>query len=190
MKGQMLTETKFRTPEFRVSFPHLFEAHTVQEGDKPSYSVQMIFDRDTKLTVFKKAVKAVQKSKFQDKKIKSEKIKHVRDGNEIENSDGEIRPETKDKWVIQVASKNRRPRVLNARREDIINPDEIYGGCYAVAVIEAYGYDNQYGRGISFGLLGVQKTRDGEPFVGGVSTDDFEDIEFEDAEDDDSEGPY
>ena len=40
MKSELV---KFVTPEFRASFPALFEARAAKEGDKPKYSVQMLF---------------------------------------------------------------------------------------------------------------------------------------------------
>lgn len=43
-KQRMKSELeKFVTPEFRASFPALFEPRAAKEGDKPKYSVQMLF---------------------------------------------------------------------------------------------------------------------------------------------------
>ncbi|NIV93773.1 DUF2815 family protein [candidate division KSB1 bacterium] len=187
-KGKMITSTKFRTPEFRVSFPHLFEPHGFENED-PCYSVNALFPQSANLKCFDKAVRAVIDEKLGGKKSKKLQITELKDGDEIETKDGEPRPETQGKTVIRLKSKNRKPRLLDSARDDITNPDEIYGGCYGVAVVEAYLWKNSFGIGVTFGLLGFQKTRDGEPFLGGVDVDDFEDVEeFED--DDDQDGDY
>ena len=67
-----------------------------------------------------------------------------------------------------------------------IDPDEIYGGCYVFAALGAYPYDMMGNRGVSFGLDGIQKVADGDPFDGrsraedvfGVLDDDDDDEDF------------
>jgi len=182
-KGKMLSSTKFRTPEFRMSFPHLFEPHGF-EDETPCHSVTALFPQSANLKCFEKAVQAIIDEKLNGKRSKKLKIAEIKDGDEIETKEGDPRPETQGKMVIRLKSKNRKPRVFDSSRDDIDNPDEIYGGCYGVAVVEAYLWKNSFGIGVSFGLLGVQKTRDGEPFLGGVDADDFEDVDIDEDEDD------
>ena len=49
-------------------------------------------------------------------------------------------------------------------KHPITQQDEIYGGCYCKAQLNAYAYEQAGNRGISFGLLHLQKVKDGEPF--------------------------
>ena len=185
-KGKMITKTKFRTPEFRVSFPSLFEPRGFEE-EAPCYSVTSLFPSEANLSVFDNAVQGVIDEKLNGKKPKSLKITGIRDGDEMETKEGKPRPETQGMQVSRLKAKTRRPRLFDASRQELVNPDEIYGGCYGVAIVEAYYWNNSFGKGISFGLLGFQKTRDGEPFVGGVAAEDFEEIEPLEDEDDDAE---
>jgi hypothetical protein len=47
-----------------------------------------------------------------------------------------------------------------------VDENGFYAGCYARATVTAYGYDRAGNIGVSFGLQGVQKLRDGEAFNG------------------------
>ena len=48
---------KVMTPKFRVSFPNVFRAKAIKEGDEPKFSIAMLFDEDTDLSEMKKAAK-------------------------------------------------------------------------------------------------------------------------------------
>jgi hypothetical protein len=172
--GKMLGPRKFRTPEFRVSFPHVFEAVGF-EGEDPCYSVTCLFDGDKSMKVFEKAIEGVINEKLNGRRPGGLKVSGARDGDEIYTQDGKPRPECAGQTVIRLKSKHRKPQVFDASRNQIVDPEEIYGGCYAIAVVEAYYWSNSFGKGISYSLLGLQKTRDGDAFVGGVSSNDFED---------------
>ena len=43
-------------------------------------------------------------------------------------------------------------------------PNEFYSGCWAIASVNAYAYDNAGNRGAAFGLLNLQKIKDDKPF--------------------------
>lgn len=185
-KGKMLSDKKFRTPEFRMSFPALFEPHGF-EGEDPCYSLTALFDEEKDLKVFEKAIKGAIEDKLNGKRPKNLKITSFRDGDDMLTQSGDPRPECQGQQVIKLKAKNRKPKLIDRVKTPIVNPEEIYGGCYAVAVVEAYYWKNSFGQGISFGLLGVQKTRDGDHFIGGVSDKDFD--EYDDL-DDDEDGEF
>ena len=46
--GQL--NTKVNTGEVRLSYCHLFEPHAFDEGQEAKYSVQIIFDKNDKVT--------------------------------------------------------------------------------------------------------------------------------------------
>ena len=46
--GQL--NTKVKTGEVRLSYCHLFEPHAFDEGQEAKYSVQIIFDKNDKVT--------------------------------------------------------------------------------------------------------------------------------------------
>jgi len=68
-----------------------------------------------------------------------------------------------------------KPGVVDQNVEDIIDPAQIYAGCYAQATVNAYAYDFKGNAGVAFGLGNIQKTRDGDPIGGGRTRakDDF-----------------
>ena len=179
-KGKMLSSIKFRTPVFRVSFPALFEPKSFEDGP-PVYSVTTLFDADADLSVFEKAVKGVIQDKLNGKRPKKLKVTEIQDGDDIEKKNGDPREECQGKRVIQLRSK-RKPVIVDNYREPITDPEEVYGGCYATAIVQAFYWDNKFGSGVSFDLVALQKIKNGEPFVGSqFAKDDFE--EYEDDED-------
>lgn len=71
-----------------------------------------------------------------------------------------------------------KPGVINAQKQEIMNPQEAYGGAYFRAQVHAYWYDVKGNKGVTFGLDNVQLIRDGEPFGGRQKAEDaFDAIE-------------
>ena len=172
-KGKLLSTTKFRTPEFRVSFPAVFEPKAFAD-EKPSWSLVCLFDKDADLSVFQQAVSNVIKEKLGGARPPGLKVPQTKDGDAVVTTAGKPRPETAGKRMITLRNKHRAPRVVDASVRDIDDPTQIYGGCYGCAIVDAYLWSNSFGKGISFNLLGFQKTRDGDPFQGAARDEDFE----------------
>lgn len=76
--------------------------------------------------------------------------------------------------MITVSSKTK-PVIVDAFRNEITNQTEVYSGCYGRAAINFFGYNSHGKKGISAGLLSIQKLSDGEPFGTVGSADDFND---------------
>lgn len=71
-----------------------------------------------------------------------------------------------------------KPGIVNAAKQEIMNPQEVYGGAYFKAQVHAYWYDVKGNKGVTFGLDNVQLIRDGEPFGGKQKAEDaFDAIE-------------
>lgn len=180
------TKLKLTTPEFRVSFPSVFEAKKVNETDaKAKFSVQMLFrvgatkestaagEKVVDITALKQAVANCLTEKFGADKAKWPKNLRLpfRDGKE-KDYDGY------GEGVIFVgASSTMKPGLVDSNVQPIITPNEFYGGCYARATINPYYYDVKGNKGVAFGLQNIQKLRDGEPFSGRAKAeDDFDAI--------------
>ena len=56
--------------------------------------------------------------------------------------------------------------VVNAQRQPIIDPDDVYSGCYVNMAVEFYAYSNSGNKGIGASLIGVQKVKDGDRLGG------------------------
>lgn len=162
---------KVMTGEFRVSWPQVFEPKLDQSGNGPFYSLQMIFDKGDDLS----KLEALIESKIQEKwgtKRPSNLILPLRDGDE-ERSDQEA---YKNKLFANAKTKFK-PGLVNAQVEPIIDQTEFYPGCYARATLTAYAWEKAGKRGVSFGPVNIQKTRDGERLDGAVSAEnEFEAI--------------
>ena len=65
---------------------------------------------------------------------------------------------------------------MDSFRNEITDPGELYSGCYGRAAINFYAYSRNGKKGISAGLLSVQKLHDGDALGGARgSADDFDD---------------
>jgi hypothetical protein len=68
------------------------------------------------------------------------------------------------------ASSLNQPGVVDAAVQPILNPSELYSGCYGRVSIRFYVYNKNGNRGIACGLGNVQKLADGEPLAAGMTT--------------------
>ena len=82
-------------------------------------------------------------------------------------------------------SSKQKPVVVDAFGNAITDPGEVYSGCYGRASINFFGYNRAGKKGLSAGLLAIQKLHDGEPFGTVGSADDFNDGYTDAAGDDD-----
>lgn len=172
-------QPKLTTPEFRVSFPSLFEARAAEEGQKAKYSVAMIFRKtDPALAKLRAAIDKAGRDHFGGA---WESVKHmkptIRDGAEKEKLDG-YGPTV----VFASASSMRRPGVVGPDLAPILDASDIYAGCFGRATLVPYAYDKKGNKGVALGLRNFQKLRDGDRLDGGTPPeDDFNAVEAEPA---------
>lgn len=162
-------DTKIITPVFRLSFPNIWVARPNElKNGELQYSIVMLFDKKaaaTELKAMKELAGKVATFRFgaNTKGLRSP----FRDGDTDTNRAGDLRkdnnPVISGMIYINAWSKNK-PGVVNAKAEIIMDQDEVYGGCYCKAQLNCYAYDTAGNRGVSFGLLHVQKIKDGDPF--------------------------
>lgn len=164
-------ETQILTPVFRMSFPNLFEPKYNELAEKNQYSVVMMFDKKNvaELKGMYDLMKKVANHRFgaNAKGLKNP----FKDGDTARNQAEELikdkNPSYAGHMILSSWSKNQ-PGIVDQKLQVIINHDEIYGGCYARAQLNCYAYEVKGNRGVSFGLLHIQKIKDGDPF--GVRT--------------------
>ena len=171
--------TKVVTGKVRFSFCSLFEPKEAQGGGDPKYSVTLLIPKSDTATVGKlKAAIAEAREVFCKRNGASAlpaKPNHtMHDGDGLRDSGEPYGPECKGCYVITVSSKNK-PVVVDNFRNEITDPGEVYSGCYGRAAINFFGYNSNGKKGISAGLLSIQKLHDGEPFGTVGSADDFND---------------
>lgn len=157
------------TPEFRVSFPQIFEPKSIN-GSAPKYSIVMLFPKGCDLTDMVNAIKAAGVSKFPDDKGFFQKLAlpfptEEECGYKLGLKDQNFKRKAEKyegyeagAYTATATAKNQ-PGVVDANLQRIINPEDIYPGCWARAQVNIVGYD-AVGNGVGIYLNNLQKTRD------------------------------
>lgn len=168
---------KLQTPVFRVAFPAVFEPKALTDEQKPKYSIVMLFvlaelaknpAEKALFEALKKACQAVAADKW-PKGIPANLNSPFKDGAEKVDYQG-FGPGT----VYVNAKSNTRPGLVDQNVQKIMDKEDFYGGCYARATVNPFAWEYAGKKGISFGLLNLQKVKDGEPFGGrSRAEDDF-----------------
>lgn len=177
-----MTNTQVVTGECRLSFVNLFEAKAMKEGDTPKYSVTAIIPKSDTKTVeaIKAAIRAAAENGAQKHfggRVPTNVANTFKDGDTETNDMGDLQnekyPEYKGNYYIRLATKFR-PKVLDANRQEIIDPTECYSGMYGRVSMTFFAYSGDGKRGVSASLNNVMKTRDGEPLTSALSGDEFD----------------
>lgn len=162
------------TPEFRVSYPHVFKPQAPKPGDKLKFSITMLFPKDTEMLglspdgkprSMKRVIKNAKLAEFGPEENWPKKLRSpVLDGDdaEYEGKEGYA-----GHWVIKATTgEDQRPSVVDKAMTPITTPADFYPGCYARAYVYAYVWTYMNKQGVGFILDHVQKLRDGKSFGG------------------------
>jgi len=172
--------SRINTPEFRVAFPHVFKPKKNNLSGDDEFCLVALFPKGANLNGLKKAaMDAVIETWGPDKNKWPKGLKTpFKDQGEREktNDDGSTSlPDGYEKGCVYLNLKStQRPSVVDQAVQEILNPTEFYGGCWAIASVNAYTYDHTVNKGVTFGLGNVQKSKEDDAF-GNRSTpqDDF-----------------
>ena len=181
--------TKIVTGKVRFSYANIFEAREPQGGGEAKYSITLLIPKSDTVTVgkIKEAMNEARENfcKRNGANALPAKFNHtLHDGDGLRDSGEPYGPECKGCYVITVSSKQK-PVIVDSFRNEITDPGELYSGCYGRAAINFYGYSRSGKKGISAGLLSVQKLHDGDALGGARgSANDFDD-DYNDGADDD-----
>lgn len=153
----------------RLSFPHLFEPHAMEEGQEKKYGATFILDNDTHSKTLDKIESVIARLAldFWKKKISFKTC--LRDGNDKADMDG-----YGDGVMFIAASRKTRPAVVDRQVNPLIEEDGIiYAGCWVNATIRLWVQDNKWGKRVNAELRAVQFVKDGESFgAGPVNAED------------------
>jgi hypothetical protein len=161
------TKTKLVTGKVRLSFAHLFTPVAAMGSDKEKYSVSVIIPKSDTETInkFNKAFKEVAEANAAvfggavPKNLKG----GLRDGDEEKDDEAYA-----NSYFFN-ASSGQRPGVVDADMNEIIDPNEVYSGCYGRVSVTLYPYNTSGSKGVAYGLNNVQKLADGDRLGGGSS---------------------
>ena len=175
-----LSKTQVVTGKCRFSFVNVFEPKAMREGDEPKYSLTLIIPKSDTKTVeaIKAAIRAAAEAGAQKHfggRVPTEVSHTFKDGDTEKDDMGDLKkvkyPEYADSYFIRVSTK-RKPKVLDVNKNEILDPTEVYSGCYGRASITFFAYSGEK-RGVSAALNNVQKVEDGTPLVNTLSGDEF-----------------
>lgn len=169
--------TKVVTGKVRLSYCNLFEPRAQEEGGDPKYSVTILIPKSDKVTLAKlqAAQEAAIAAKWSSKRP-AKVASTLHDGDGVKEKTGEpYGDECKGCFVMTVSSKQK-PGIVDINLNEVLDKTAIVSGDYGRVSINAYGYDRNGNRGVSFGLNNVQFVEKGEP-LGNRSRaeDDFAD---------------
>lgn len=178
-----LNKNQVVTGEARLSFVNLFEPKKIGENDKDAkyYCTVIIPKTDTRtIEAIKAAIKAAAEAGAQKHfggRVPTNVNNTFYDGDTATDDMGELKnikyPEYKDSYFIRVSTRFK-PKVLDANRQEIIDPTEVYSGMYGRVSMTFFAYSGDGRRGVSAVLNNVMKTRDGEPLTSMLSGDEFD----------------
>lgn len=160
---------KLITPEFRGSFVSLDQPRRLK-GDpdsEPKYQMLIPIDPDDDFwEQLEDEIQAVAKEKFG--KVPAKLKSPVKDG----DTDGEEYDNLSGMKFIN-ASNSRKPGVVDADLDPIIDPDELYSGAWYRASVNVWAWDHPTGgKGCSVSLNNVMKIRDDDRFDGSTSAEE------------------
>lgn len=199
------------TPEFRVSYPAVFEPKFNKLSKQMEYSIVALFKKGQDLSKLLAAADKVTKERWA-KKVPKKFKNPFKDQAEAEKENEEtgetFMPDGYKKGAIMLRMKTKEMpeiRDLKNQKKPITDPAEFYAGCYAIADVYINSYDIEDGMstGVSVSLNSLLKTRDGDPFSGkrkaeeafaAIEADEDEeestDSDDDDEDDDDGHNPF
>ncbi len=162
------------TPVGRLSYPKLFrpERNQLNPESDPKFSCVLIFDeaaqKDHRFLELRRAANDCATAKW-GAKLPSNLKSPFREGAE-KASDG-----YGEGTVFVNMTAKRKPGVIGPDKQPADEGD-VYAGCYVIANVNPFAYDEKGNRGISFGLNNIMKIRDGETLAGISAEDAFANV--------------
>jgi len=162
-----MNATQMTTGKVRLSYAHLFKPYAHVDGQTPKYSTTILIPKSDTVTIekIKKAINAALETGKNSKwggKIPKTYHSPLRDG-DAEKDD----PLYEGCYFMSCnANADRKPTIYDLSLNEILDPNEVYSGCYARVNINFYPYSASGNNGIAVGLNMVQKVADGDKLGG------------------------
>jgi hypothetical protein len=166
------------TPEATISYPKLFRAEAMEEGDEKKFSAAFIFDADADLSELKAAVIAAGKAKWGDQ------FEGMLANGQLRSPfrSGSEKSGYPDDSTFFNARSGRKPGVVSTipdaegRPTVITDENDVVAGAKVKAAVAVFTYDRMGNKGISFGLNAVQLLRPPTEEETGGGDDALEDL--------------
>lgn len=181
--------------DVRFSYVNIFDPRPGNSGGDAKYSVTLLIPKEDPFGNLPKIKAAMAEARANfcrkngESALPAKPVSTLHDGDGLKENGDPYGEECKGHYVMTVSSRlDNPPKVLDLNKKPITDRSVLYSGCYGQAVVNFYGYNANGRKGISAGLQGLRKMRDGDPLGGGVGCreSDFDDVKVPGAEDDDS----
>lgn len=179
--------SKVVTGKVRFSYVNIFKSRAFQADQDAKFSICLLIPKEDKATLKKiraaidEAIQEGISTKWNGKKPANIKLP-LRDGDEERADEA---PEYADMMFLN-ANSTQKPGIVDKDLNEILDPDEVYSGCWGRASVNFYPFSVNGNKGIGVGLNNVQKLKDGERLgaTRASAESDFGD-DFDDGDDDD-----
>ena len=154
--------TKVVTGKVRFSYVNIFKSRAFQADQDAKFSICLLIPKEDKATLKKikaaidEAIQEGISSKWNGKKPANVKLP-LRDGDEERADEA---PEYEGMMFLN-ANSTQKPGIVDKDLNEILDPDEVYSGCWGRASINFYPFSVNGNKGIGVGLNNVQKLKDG-----------------------------
>lgn len=168
------------TPEAILSYPNLFTPRAMGDQE-PKYSCALVFPEGTDLTAMKQAALDALTEEWGEKAPAMVKAGQARWPFRDNPDDVALKGYPEGSTFVNVRS-NRKPGVVSifpdpstGKPTPVTDEAQVYPGVIVRASLDAYTYDTQGNKGVTFGLGNVQIIRDGDRLDGrSHAEDEFE----------------
>ncbi len=164
------------TGKARASYVQIFQPQAAGDGGDPKYSMTLLIPK-TDIATINRIYAEIERAKQEGAQkvfggvVPAQCRIPINDGDGCRPSGEPFGEECKGHMVLKTSAKWQ-PVIVNLDMQNIINPAEVYSGCYVRANIYFTAYNTNGNKGISCRLNAVQKVGDGEPFSIRVSAEE------------------
>lgn len=164
------------TGKVRASYVHIFTPRVPDNGGEAKYSVTLLIpksDTATLNTLYADIERAKQEGaqKAFNGNVPPQCKIPIYDGDGYRPS-GEAFGEECKGCMVMTASAKDKPVIVGLDMQEILNPADVYSGCYIRASVNMFAYNSNGNKGIGCGLNAVQKIEDGIPLTVRVSAEE------------------
>ena len=153
------------TGKVRLSYVYAFQPQVKEDGTVGKYGVAILIPKTDKETIAK-VNKAFEEAKANSAAYFGGTVPKLLKGG-LRDGDAEKEEAEYAGCMFINANSAKRPGVVDADMNPILDPDELYSGCYGRVAIEFYPYNVEGAKGIACGLGNIQKLEEGERLGGG-----------------------
>lgn len=161
----------YSTGPVRLSFPHLFEKHAVQAGQRETFNTAVLWPPGVDYSAINNAVNDCAIGAFKQNMTPQGFVWYGLKSPFHDQAEKALKYKGYTPSAVNFGSSSEfKPRVVDPNMNDIITTERVYPGVWAIVAVNAYSFNN-VSKGVSLGLQSVMIIADDENIGGGGATD-------------------